>query len=76
MISYSQQTVSKVTMHINTQGVKLEDTSVNGLSAKYYSNQGVQTLIWYDDYYVYILSSALDSTAVFRIAESIPIGRK
>lgn len=71
MISYSQQNAGDVTMNINTEGVVLEDVKVGGLSAKYYSNQGMQNLIWHDDRYVYTVSSTLDRNTVFEIAESV-----
>ncbi len=70
-ISYSQQRVEDVSMDINTEGAELEELEFKGLPAKYYSNQGVQNLRWYDDEYLYMVSSTLDRDAVFRIAESV-----
>ena len=72
-ISYSQQCLENVSMHINTEGVYLEELEFKGLPAKYYSNQGVQNLLWYDDEYMYMVSSTLDRDIVFKIAESIVI---
>jgi hypothetical protein len=72
-ISYSQQCLENVSMHINTEGVELEELEFKGLPAKYYSNQGVQNLLWYDDEYMYMVSSTLDRDIVFKIAESIVI---
>ena len=70
-ISYSKQRVEDVSMDINTEGAELEELEFKGLPAKYYSNQGVQNLLWYDDEYLYMVSSTLDRDAVFRIAESV-----
>jgi len=70
-ISYSQQRVEDVSMDINTEGAELEELEFKGLPAKYYSNQGVQNLLWYDDEYLYMVSSTLDRDAVFRIAGSV-----
>lgn len=70
-ISYEQMRKRDASMHINTEGVELENLKFQGFSAKYYSNQGVQNLIWYDDEYVYTVSSTLDRNAVFKIAESV-----
>jgi hypothetical protein len=70
-ISYSQQRLENVSMYINTEGVELEELEFKGLPAKYYSNQGVQNLIWCDDAYMYMVSSTLDRDTVFRIAESV-----
>jgi len=70
-ISYSQQRVEDVSMDINTEGAELEELEFKGLPAKYYSNQGVQNLLWYDDEYLYMVSSTLDRDTVFRIAGSV-----
>lgn len=70
-ISYSQQRLEDVSMDINTEGVELEDVDVNGHPAKYYSNRGVQNLLWYDDEFLYMISSTLDRDTVFRIAGSV-----
>ncbi|NLK86384.1 MAG: DUF4367 domain-containing protein [Clostridiaceae bacterium] len=70
-ISYRQVCPDEVSMHINTEGIELEDFIFNDLPAKYYSNEGVQNLIWYDNSYMYRVSSTLDKTTVLRIAESI-----
>jgi hypothetical protein len=73
-ISYSQQRLKDVSMDINTEGAALEELEFNGLPAKYYSNRGVQNLLWYDDEYLYMISSTLDRDAVFRIAGSVEVG--
>ncbi len=72
-ISYSQQCLENVSININTEGVKLEELEFKGLPAKYYSNQGVQNLLWYDEKYMYMVSSTLDRDIVFKIAESVEI---
>lgn len=73
-ISYSQQRLEDVSMDINTEGAELEELEFKGLPAKYYSNQGVQNLLWYDDEYLYMVSSTLDRDTVFRIAGSVEVG--
>ena len=74
-ISCSQQRLENVSMHINTEGVELEELEFKGFSAKYYSNRGVQNLLWHDDEYMYMVSSTLDRNTVFKIADSVePVG--
>ncbi|MGI6553186.1 MAG: DUF4367 domain-containing protein [Bacillota bacterium] len=73
-ISYRQQRVEDVSMDINTEGAELEELEFKGLPAKYYSNQGVQNLLWYDGEYLYMVSSTLDRDTVFRVAESVEVG--
>jgi len=58
---------------VYTIGVELEELEFKCLPAKYYSNQGVQNLLWYDDKYMYLVSSTLDRYIVFKIAESVEI---
>ena len=70
-ISYSQQRLENVSMHINTEGVELEELEFKGFSAKYYSNRGVQNLLWHDGKYMYMVSSTLDRATVFKIADSV-----
>jgi len=72
-VSYDQEPLENVSTRINTEGVKIENTKLNGAPAQYYSNKGIQNLIWYDDHYMYTVSSTLDRKTVFQIAESIPL---
>jgi len=72
-VSYDQEPIENVSARINTEGVKIEDTKLNGAPAQYYSNKGIQNLIWYDSHYMYTVSSTLDRKTVFRIAESVPM---
>lgn len=70
-VLYEQNNLNNVSLRINTEDVVLEDTEFKGMPAKYYSNQGVQNLIWYDDYYMYSISSTLSRDEVYKIAESV-----
>jgi len=70
-VSYSQQRLENVSMHINTEGVELEELEFKGFSAKYYSNRGVQNLLWHDGKYMYMVSSTLDRDTVFKIADNV-----
>ena len=70
-IIYEQKNKEDVTSHINTEGIKVEDTEINGNPAIYYSNYGVQNLIWHDELYMYSISSTLNKEEVFRIAMTI-----
>lgn len=69
-ITYEQIPIKDASMHINTEGVELEELEFKGLPAIYYSNQGQQNLMWYDEEYLYIVTSTLDKNTVFKIAES------
>lgn len=75
-ISYEQGWIDEISMQINTEGVQLEELKFNNLPAKYYSNKGVQNLIWYDNRYMYMVSSTLNRETVFKIAESVKTAEK
>lgn len=74
-IIFSQDRLQGVSLHINTEGVELEEFKFNGLPAKYYSNRGIQNLLWYDEKYLYTISSTLDRDIIFEIAESVEVVR-
>ncbi|AHF09053.1 MULTISPECIES: DUF4367 domain-containing protein [Dehalobacter] len=75
-LNYEQKKLDKVSMQINTEGIDLEELEFNGLPAKYYSNQGVQNLIWYDNNYMYMISSTLNKDMVLDIAKSVELYQK
>ena len=75
-ISYSQQRLEDVSMDINTEGAELEEVEFNGHPAKYYSNRGVQNLLWYDDEYLYMVSSTLDRDTGIRRRTRAGSGRR
>ena len=70
-ITYSQQGIEDVSTGFNTEGILSEELAIKGLPATYYANQGVQSLIWYDDKYMYSVLSTLQKELVFRIANSV-----
>ena len=70
-IVYNQYLLQYVSRHINTEGIEPEDLEFRGFPAKYYSNIGNQTLMWYDENYLFTVSSTLDKEIVFKIAESV-----
>lgn len=72
-IEFSQDTLENVSMSINTEGVNQEKMSINGCDAYYFSNIGMQSIYWFDDEYLYMISSDLDKEVVLKIAKSIKI---
>lgn len=70
-ISYKQILIKEASIQINTEDVTLEELEFSGLPARYYSNQGKQNLLWYDDEYLFMVSSTLERDTIFRIAESV-----
>lgn len=70
-ISYDQDYLSGVGMDLNTEGVKLIKIEMNGCPGFYYSNLGMQSILWYDDYYLYSVSTTLPKYEAEKIAKSV-----
>lgn len=70
-IIYEQIKKEDVSARINTEGIIVEEIEINGYRAIYYSNKGIQNIIWYDDTYMYSIYSTLDKDEVYRIAKSV-----
>lgn len=70
-IVYQQSSLEDISLRINTEGVTLEKTKINGITAKYFSNQGTQNLLWYDTFYAYSICTTLSREDAFKIAESV-----
>jgi len=58
-------------MMINTEGVETSIVTVADSEGLYYSNLGVQNLIWRNDEYGFILSGTIDVDEFIRIANSV-----
>lgn len=56
---------------INTEGIHFEEIQINGDTAYFYSNHGVQTLFWYDETALYVLESELPIAGLIKIAQSV-----
>lgn len=70
---YSQRRKKNYKSRINTEGVELEKLIFMGKEAYYYSNVGIQNLIWIDDDYAYDVSGTFDRETIFKIARSIQV---
>lgn len=71
-IIYEQKRYKDLSMHLNTEGIIVEDVEVNGHSGIYFSNMDVQFISWYDDIYVYSVTSSLGKEDIYSIALSVP----
>ncbi|WP_101696936.1 DUF4367 domain-containing protein [Clostridium minihomine] len=70
-IFYQQKRIEDNSIHLNTEGVELEEAEWNGLSAVYISNQNNQLFLWHDDRYTYQIQSTLDKETILKIAEGV-----
>ena len=74
-IEFSQESLETVSMSVNTEGVSHEKTEINGCEAYYYSNIGMQSVYWFDDEYLYMVTSDLDKYTVLKLAKSTKIAK-
>jgi hypothetical protein len=71
-IIYEQKRNKDLSMHFNTEGIIVEDIEINGHTGIYFSNKEVQFISWYDDIYVYSVTSSLGKDDLYSIAKSVP----
>lgn len=71
-IIYEQKRYMDLSMHLNTEGIVVEDIQINGHSGIYFTNKEVQFISWYDEIYVYSVTSSLDKEDIYSIAVSVP----
>lgn len=55
---------------INTEGVEVEEMTVNGHQAIYYSNLGQNNLIWSDGAYIYTITGIITKEEIANLANS------
>jgi len=55
---------------INTEGIEVEELSINGKRALYYSNLGQNNLIWEDDTYVYTITGIITKEEIIELANT------
>lgn len=71
--SYDQNYLSGIGMHLNTEGVELEEIEINDFPGYYYSNVGMQSFLWYDDTFLYSICTTLPKYEAEKIAKSVKL---
>ena len=66
-----QQNIISSRMIIDTEGVKTEEIFINANEGIFYSNKGVNNILWHDNQYSYILKGSIDKISLLCIAGSI-----
>ncbi len=72
-IMYMQRINDESELHVNTENVMYENVLINDVSAIFYSNKGVNTVVLSDDIYIFTLEGNIDREELMKIAESIKI---
>lgn len=72
-ISFDQSRAESIAIGLNTDGADLEPITLNGEPAQFLSNMGMQTVLWVDERYCFMVSSDLPREEVIRLAESVRV---
>lgn len=65
------QYTSDVSPHINTEGIMLEEFTLHKITYLYYSNKGMQNLIFEYQGYVFVCSGTLEKDLLIQISEGL-----
>lgn len=68
---FERQVSDILEVMVDTEGIKLEPLQVNQLSGLYYSNKGVQNLIWQEGQFIFIISGKVTKNELLNMAESL-----
>jgi len=70
-ILYERSGYDNTTMTIDTEGIQAEEILIGQMNGVYYSNKGIQNLIWQDDSSVCTISGPAAREELIAMAESI-----
>ena len=70
-IKFKQHTITTFVLHIDTEAVQAKPCLVNGKDGLYYSNKGIQNLIWNFEQYGFHVSGPVPEADLLRMAESL-----
>lgn len=72
-IIFDQMPAEGVGISLNTEGAELEQLECRGHPARFLENGGMCSLLWYDDRYVYMLTTDLPRDETLALAEKITL---
>lgn len=72
-IIFHQMSAEGVGISLNTEGAELEQLECRGHPARFLENDGMCSLLWYDDKYVYMLTTDLPRDETLALAEKITL---
>ena len=67
-LSFIRQKSNNMQMIIDSENIQTEDILVGQAKGLYFSNKGVQSIVWQDDLYVYLLSGNFTKEELINIA--------
>ena len=73
-LNFTAQVIETTQLILDTEGTVLEELSINGHEAFFYSNKGMHSLVWQQNGLAFYLSGILDKEILMAIAESVNQG--
>jgi len=70
-ILFRQYIITTSTLGIDTEGNETKPITVNGREGLFYTNKGVQHILWSDGKYGFLLFGSISEAGLFRMAKSI-----
>lgn len=69
-VIFNRQLASGLQMSIDTEGIQTESINIHGSNGLYYSNKGVQNVIWKEGPFAYSISGAIDKGVLIDMAQA------
>ena len=66
-----QQHIISVDVIIDTEGIETEDIFINEHNGIFYSNKGLNNIVWHDNHYGYLVTGKIEKDLLQRFAESL-----
>jgi len=70
-IIFQQYTIQAIGITIDTEGVTTKQVAVNADEGLFYSNKGIQNVLWNDGQYGYSVSGPVTEAELLRVAQSL-----
>jgi len=70
-IELKQYTITDTVLRIDTESVQTKPVTVNGNAGLFYSTKGIQTLLWNNGQYGFLVSGPVAEAELLRMAESL-----
>jgi len=68
-VMFSRHLADGLKIGINTEGIQTENVTIHGTNGLYYSNKGIQNVIWKEGPFVYTLSGQIEKEVLISMAE-------
>lgn len=69
-IYFMQDRLDSILVDVNTEGVETVPIKINDIEGFAYFNYGMENIVWYDDNYIFHVTSTLNRDELKKIAES------